>query len=102
MPGLRQGKQAPPKALVSSLPGFRLGSLGALRRGGCAVTARLPDCASCGKRISAKTLRDQGPGFECDGVDWKICDGCWSSGENNEAWDSRIKNRIRLRARRAS
>jgi hypothetical protein len=50
-------------------------------------------CAACGKPAA----KDQGDGFTCDDKEVPLCEACWSDGENNEAWNARIVQRIRDR-----
>lgn len=52
-------------------------------------------CAACGATpVVTETT------FLCCNVERYICDGCWSKGENNEAWDLDIGNEIQLRDRK--
>ncbi len=57
------------------------------------MTAARKPCAACGKPSTKK----QGPGFMFAGKDVPLCDECWGDGENDEAWDARICQRIRDR-----
>jgi len=50
-------------------------------------------CAACGKPAT----KAPNPGFMFLGKDVPLCDGCWSEGKNNEAWNDRIEQRIRDR-----
>jgi hypothetical protein len=63
------------------------------------VTTRKPAagkrelCAARGEPAA----KDQGDGFMCGNTEVPLCDACWSDGENNEAWNARIVQRIRDR-----
>lgn len=54
-------------------------------------------CAACGRSPVVRRTT-----FECDGAERFICKVCWNLGENDEHWDSLIKNAIRLRDRQPS
>lgn len=51
-------------------------------------------CAACGKW---PVVRDTT--FLCCNRERYICAACWGKGQNDEAWDMDISNRIQLRDR---
>lgn len=59
-------------------------------------TIETTTCAACGRSpVERRTT------FLCCNQERFICRRCWDKGQNDEAWDDDISNRIQLRDRAA-